>query len=180
MRAPFFLFAAVFALTAPQVRAAGLDMPLGPAPRGSDPYAAAVARTVQAMIDYTRWPDQPDPLLLCTVGAVSHAEQLGELTLADGHKVQHRQVAASPAALGGCDVVYLGALGLTEQRQLTGAVRGRAVLTIAESDPDCRSEAMFCLLLEPQALNFRLNLDAVSRSGLKVDPRVLRMAKGGM
>ena len=76
--------------------------------------------------------------------------------------MSHRRVVAAPVA-----------------RQLTDAVRGRGVLTIAEVDPDGRAQAMFSLLFRPGALNFRLNIDAVSRSGLKVDPRVLRLAQGG-
>jgi hypothetical protein len=39
---------------------------------------------------------------------------------------------------------------------------------------------MFVLTYQPDALSFRLNVDAVSRSGLKVDPRVLRVAQGGL
>lgn len=179
MKALSILTAALLALVAPMAHGAGLDTPLGAVPRGEDPYASAVARTVQAMIEFTRWPDQPNPLQLCVTGAASHAGRLGDGALADGRKMQRRQVGASPALLGGCDVLYIGAMGLAEQRQLTAAVRGRGVLTIAEDDPGCRSDAMFCLLFDPQSLNFRLNLDAVSRSGLKVDPRVLRMAKGG-
>jgi hypothetical protein len=37
---------------------------------------------------------------------------------------------------------------------------------------------MFCLVYLPRALTFQLNIDAVSRSGLSVDPRVLRLSRG--
>lgn len=77
-------------------------------------------------------------------------------------------------------MVYLGNLPIAQQRQLTAALRDRGVLTIAESDPGNASEAMFVLTYQPDALSFRLNVDAVSRSGLKVDPRVLRVAQGGL
>jgi hypothetical protein len=81
--------------------------------------------------------------------------------------------------LAGCDVVYIGRVPLAGQRQLTAAVRGRGVMTVAEADPECRSEAMFCLIYPAKGLSFRLNIDAVSRSGLRVDPRVLRVSQGG-
>jgi hypothetical protein len=77
-------------------------------------------------------------------------------------------------------VLYLGNLPVAQQRQLTAAVRGKAVLTIAESDTGSASDAMFTLSYQPNALSFRLNVDAVSRSGLKVDPRVLRVSQGGL
>ena len=94
-------------------------------------------------------------------------------------RLRPSHVAAQPAALAGCDVVYIGSVPLPAQRQLTAAVRGRGVLTIAENDPGSSSEAMFALTYKPGGLSFRLNIDAVSRSGLRVDPRVLRVAKSG-
>ena len=172
--------AAALALAAYPACAATLDTPIGAASRGGDPYAPAVARTVLAMIEYTRWPTPRDPVVLCVAGAAEHAGGLGGLRLTDGRRVERRTVSAAPGALGGCDVLYLGSMPIAQQRQLTAAVRGRGVLTIAEDDPGNASEAMFVLTYQPAALSFRLNVDAVSRSGLKVDPRVLRVAQGGL
>lgn len=153
-------------------------MPLGPV-TGGDPYAGAAARTVRAIMDYTRWPQPRNPLTLCVAGPAVHADQIGNQRLTDGRQVVRRNVAAQPGALAGCDVVYLGTIPLAQQRQLTAAVRGRGVLTIAEADPGTASEAMFAFIYKPNSLSFRMNIDAVSRSGLRVDPRVLRVANGG-
>ena len=154
------------------------DMPLGVSP-GGDPYAGAVARTVRAVLEYSRWPQPRSQMILCVAGNAQHASQIGNLRLSDGRQMVRRNVAAQPAALAGCDVVYIGSVPLPAQRQLTAAVRGRGVLTIAENDPGSSSEAMFALTYNPGGLSFRLNIDAVSRSGLRVDPRVLRVAKSG-
>ncbi len=169
----------LLALIAPPLLAMA-DMPLGTSQAGQSRYAGAAARTVRAMIEYTRWPTPRDPVVLCVAGAAEHAGGLGGLRLTDGRRVERRIVSAAPGALGGCDVVYLGSMPIAQQRQLTAAVRGRGVLTIAEDDPGNASEAMFVLTYQPAALSFRLNVDAVSRSGLKVDPRVLRVAQGGL
>jgi len=117
--------------------------------------------------------------VLCVAGPARHGAQLGGWLMADGRQVQRRNVVASAAVLAGCDVLYLGQLAIPVQRQLTAAVRGRGVLTIAEADPGNTSEAMFAFTYQPNTLSFRLNIDAVSRSGMKIDPRVLRVAKGG-
>ena len=99
----------------------------------------------------------------------------------------------APAFAAGADASALEEVVVTATRQSSSVNRvplavtaetqrdldQRGVLTIAEADPDGRSQAMFSLLFRPGALNFRLNIDAVSRSGLKVDPRVLRLAQGG-
>jgi YfiR/HmsC-like len=169
----------MLALTAPPLLAMA-DMPLGTSQAGESRYAGAAARTVRAIIEFTRWPVRSDPVLLCVAGPARHAALLGTIRLSDGRKVERRNIAASSAALAGCNVLYLGNLPVAQQRQLTAAVRGKAVLTIAESDTGSASDAMFTLSYQPNALSFRLNVDAVSRSGLKVDPRVLRVSQGGL
>ena len=141
---------------------------------GDDAYAAATARMMRSFIDYTRWPTRNDPVVLCVVGAAAQAGQLDGMTLGDGRRVLRRS--ANTASLGGCNVVYFGKLEPAILRQAAQAVRGKSVLTVAENDPLCRSQAMFCLRPEVRSLSFAVNIDAVSRSGLRVDPRVLRMA----
>jgi hypothetical protein len=146
---------------------------------GSDAQAAATARMVRSFIDFARWPVQPNPVTLCVVGPVANAGQLDGLTLADGRRVARRSVAPAALAGAGCHVAYLGRLEPAVGRQAVLALRGKGVLTIAESDPQCRSQAMFCLRSDRQGLAFSVNIDAISRSGVRVDPRVLRMAQSG-
>lgn len=138
----------------------------------------AVARIVRSLVEYTRWPEPRPTIRLCVVGPAFYATQLDGLRLADGRRIEPRVVAAGQVGPGACDAAYIGQLSLPAQRQITAQVRGRGVMTIAEADPQCRSQAMFCLNFMPQAVSFRLNLDAVARSGLRVDPRVLRLSAG--
>lgn len=142
-------------------------------------YAPAVARVVQSLAEYTRWPSPRNPLRLCVAGPALHAGRLDGLRLADGRTIDRRTLPPGAITPGACDAVYIGQLPLPAQRQLTAALRGRGVMTIAEADPTCRSQAMFCLSFTTQAVSFRLNVDAVARSGLRVDPRVLRLSTGG-
>jgi hypothetical protein len=169
----------LLANTAPPITSLA-GMPLGTAGPGESTYAGAVGRTVKAVIDYTRWPQLHDPLVLCVVGPALHAGRLGAIRLADGRQVERRNVAPSVQALGGCHVLYIGQVPVAAQRQLVAAVRGKGVLTIAEADPGNSSEAVISLSYQPSAPSFRLNIDAVSRSGLRIDPRVLRISQGGV
>jgi hypothetical protein len=59
---------------------------------------------------------------------------------------------------------------------MIGGIRGRAVLSIAETDPGCRGGTMFCLAVGASTLSFQLSVDAISRGTVRVDPRVLRVA----
>jgi hypothetical protein len=155
-----------------QVEPVGL--PLG---NEADPYRAVVARMIRGIVQYSRWPDNPRRLRACIVGPADHAEDLiaGKEVAAIGVEVVRRGIdTASPQD---CQLVYIGRMGIDEARGITARMRGEAVLTIAENDPACRSQAMFCLLFEADSLSFRLNIDAVSRSKVRVDPRVLRLAE---
>jgi hypothetical protein len=100
------------------------------------------------------------------------------MTLGDGRRTVRRALASPAAVTSACNVVYMGRVEQRAAQQSFAAVRGKGVLTIAENDPQCRSQAMFCLLPGREVLGFAINIDAVSRSGLRIDPRVLRMATG--
>ncbi len=116
---------------------------------------------------------------MCIIGPALHSARFDGMTLPSGRKVRSANLAPNTASLiGNCDVVYIGQLAMPAMRQITARVRGAPVLTIAEADPQCRSEAMFCLLFEQHSLSFQLNIDAVSRSSVTVDPRVLRLSRG--
>lgn len=167
----------LLAIAAPLLALA--DMPVGRSAAGDVQYDQAVARTLRAIIEYTRWPSQRDPVMVCVAGPVRHAAQLGAMRLNDGRRLERRNIAPTSANMTGCEVLYIGELPIIQQRHLTSLVRGRAVLTMAEADASNASEAMFVLEFLPRAVSFRLNIDAVSRSGVRVDPRVLRVARGG-
>lgn len=148
------------------------DLPLGDGP---DPYAEPVRNMVAGIVGYSRWPEDLRTVRLCVVGPTDHTDRLDTRSLARGRLLRPAQVAAADASAANCDAVYLGRLSLVEQRRIADSLQGAAVLTIAENDPGCRSRAMFCLLFEADGLSFRVNLDAVSRSQIRIDPRVLRM-----
>lgn len=158
---------------------AGLPLNAGPNAR-----AEATAHVVASILTYSRWPSPPIPVRLCVIGPAEHADNFAGLILPQGigprgTRVERYDLAPGASSMATtCDAVYIGRLPLPAMRVVTAAARGQAIVTIAESDPDCRSEAMFCLIHAPDALSFRINLDAVSRSTVRIDPRVLRISRG--
>lgn len=162
-------------LAAPRIQPA--MMPLGASP---DAVAASTARMVGAILEYTRWPSARPVVRLCLTGAARHAGRFADIHLSSGAPVElvamGGQGAASPDR---CDALYIGRQDAASMRRLIAGAQGQPVVTIAEDDPDCRGGAMFCLLYAPQSLSFQLSIDAVSRSAVRIDPRVLRLSKGG-
>lgn len=150
---------------------------LAGAPHGEG-YTPVVTRVVQSLIEYTHWPRSQNPLRLCVAGPALYVGRLDGLRLMDGRTIDRRNLPITAIRAAVCDAVYIGQLPLPAQRQLTNALRGRGVMTIAEADPQCRSQAMFCLNFAARGVSFRLNVGAVARSALRVDPRILRLAAG--
>lgn len=137
----------------------------------------SVAAIVSGIIGYSRWPQAPATIRLCVAGTPRLAGQLGSIQPPATQKLAVSRIGLQPAPVA-CDVLYIGAMPQPTRAQLVTLSLGRPILTIAEDDPLCRSGAMFCLLTRQSPLSFRLNLDAVSRSQVRVDPRVLRISGG--
>lgn len=144
-----------------------------PAP---DARAPGVARLVGGLIGYAHWPQPRTALTLCRMGTTRLGGELGDAGGIARLPIVLRDLAPGTAAAPqGCDILYLGAMPTALQQKAIMAIHGQPVLSIAEDDPDCRSGAMFCLVERGEELSFRLNLDAVSRGTVRIDPRVLRL-----
>jgi hypothetical protein len=141
--------------------------------------AAEVSRVVQAIISYTRWPVPPSPFRLCIVGQTDGADGLlqGGLQI-DGAQLHAQRMAIRDNRLGAaCDVVYSGDLTEDERTLLRNDLAGHPVLTISEHDPTCSDSNAFCLAVHGTTVSFSVNLDAIARGGIRVDPHVLLLGR---
>ena len=134
-----------------------------------------LARVVRGIISYTRWPEEPDVLEMCLVGTMRYGQSLmTTLPQTAGRVLRLRPLAkVDVESLKGCHAAYIGDVSEAEMEQLR-AVK-HPLLTMREQDPLCRSGSMFCLKIAATRVSFDLNLDAVSRSGLRVNPKVLML-----
>lgn len=134
-----------------------------------------VARTVGGMISYTRWPEPRPVVRFCVSGTTSHSKGFGRLGQSAGRPVV-TQIVAPGGITRGCDVLYFGLLADADRQRMLRSIRDQPVLSIAETDPSCRGGTIFCLRVLPDRVAFQLSIDAASRSAVRIDPRVLRIA----
>jgi hypothetical protein len=145
---------------------------------GMDGAEETVGDVLAGIISFTHWPVPHSPHRLCLAGAARFIVVPQDSPTWRGLPVRTiRPSAASDQTTDQCDILYLATVQPTATMRFLAAVRGRPVLTVAEDDPTCRSGAMFCLHVRQNEATFELNLDAVSRSGVTVDPRVLRLSR---
>jgi hypothetical protein len=137
-----------------------------------------MVNVVAGIVSYTRWPADAAPIRLCALGQGKAVDELLGTDYAGFTPAMTVRRAGNVADAGNeCDAVYVGTLPLKSLRDVLRQVTGRPVLMVGEGSEFCTDGGMFCV--DPNAANVRLtvNLDAVARSGLRVHPAVLRIAR---
>lgn len=139
----------------------------------------AVARVVLSLLSYARWPSERETLRLCVDSSARYAGKLMEGgTLSTGRLVEARRVdTLSEGLVPECDALYLGAINEARRRTLTTYFVGKPVLVMAEEDFECEGGSMFCLNIREHQVSFRINLDAIARSGIHIHPGVLQLGR---
>lgn len=140
---------------------------------------AAVKDVVLGLLSYVRWPIEPAGIQVCVIGPTSYADgMMRGMVQATGRKVLSQRRSYDDAQLGEqCNAVYLGLLTDAERQALFHALEGHAVLSISERDLGCSVGSVFCLNVGNPRVSFEVNLDSMARSGLRVHPSVLQLAK---
>jgi len=142
------------------------------------PRDAAVRQVVLGIVSFTHWPTPPARLHLCVTGRPDYAHGLADPLQAGSTPLDVQRIDVDSPTLGSaCDVVYFGNLSDDERQQVRAAVAGHPVLTISEHSPSCTTGSMFCLNVDDEHVTFAINLDAMARSGVRVDPNVLKLGR---
>ncbi|WP_336989114.1 YfiR family protein [Aeromonas hydrophila] len=135
--------------------------------------AEQVRQTVLDILSYTRWPTEPSELRLCVAAPTEYATALFSIK----QQANGRPVVDDKAIGPQCDVLYLGVLSPERRLPLFEHLRGYPILSISEHSTECVADSVFCLQIGKERIRFRVNLDALARSGVRVHPAVLKLAK---
>lgn len=148
-----------------------------PVPPGTNGAALSAARIVSGILSYSGWPVDPDPVRLCLTGSSEWAGAVTSAELTGGRMLNVTRLAPSAVTPALCHAVYIGQMAPPDRSRLISSMGNSTILTITDADPQCEFGAMFCLRLTPQGMVFDLNVGAVSRSRVRVDPRVLALSR---
>lgn len=140
-----------------------------------------VAKNVRAMVSgivsYTHWPALSGPPRLCIFSSSRFAsvlEDSSDIPLPYQPVIIHT---AQEALTAHCDGVYFGSESPSAQVELTNNYPSKALLLIAEQNDECIIGSAFCLIINNNDVRFAVNLDSLSRSGVRVNPDVLMLAR---
>jgi len=138
---------------------------------------AEVAQVLFGIISYVRWPVARPEVRVCMVGAPHYGSAIVDKPASSlGQRIR---VKAQPVAgaVNECDVVYMGSQPDSERDQLLAQIIGKPILSVSEPGSACPVGTMFCLRLTEAQIGFDVNLDAIARSGLRVHPNALQIAR---
>jgi len=139
-----------------------------------------VAELILGIIHFSRWPDSVQHLQLCIVGETDHTDFLLNTELIVGnYEIESKWVDERHLLneVNTCQVLFFGHYDIGQINDFYAHLYGSAVLTIDEQNEDCRVGGMFCLHDNQGKLSFKVNLDAVGRSQVRVHPGVLRIGQ---
>ncbi|HEV7341119.1 MAG TPA: YfiR family protein [Sphingopyxis sp.] len=175
MLASLFLIGA--SLTTPQMSVQAASQTI--VEDSDDGMARAVNRMVGGIVSYARWPDGAagSARVMCVVGTPRLTNRMAPDVPGAGSVLVRRLSAAAVMGRSDCDILFLGRMAVADRRQLIAWVRGRPILTITDDDAACMYGAMFCLSSRAASLSFSVNLDAIGRGPLRIDPRVLSIGR---
>lgn len=155
-----------------------LSMPCGIAIGGTlSETDKSVRSIVSGIVSYTRWPAPSGHPTLCIFASSHYVEALsseGPDALPYSPVIIHDDGEALSAE---CDALYFGSESPTHQLELSQAFQARPLLLIAEQNSQCLIGSAFCLIIDSARVRFSVNLDVLSRSGVRVNPDVLMLAR---
>jgi hypothetical protein len=185
--AAYAALALFLTLSAGSVVAQGLDAPDAPdnKPALKHDSSGLSSMVIWGIVNYTRWPQEDGPLKVCLLESSAQTEVIRRSAEAFHFRrvIVLREPPATLADIKGCDVAYFGSLPAQQTTLLLRTLVNLPVLTIGEGTDFCSAGGMFCLASdrETAAENgegmFATNLDVIARSGLRVNPRVLRLSQ---
>lgn len=127
---------------------------------------------------YTEWPDEVgSTLVFCTYDYDPFGAGFDGL---QGKSVGDRHIAIqrprNSSSLGACHLIFFTDATMGALPGLLKGLRGKPVLTIADSDGAARLGVVLNMALSGNRVTFEANQGAALRSGLKLSSRLLRLA----
>ena len=151
---------------------------IAPSDAASTDVRVQVARMVSGIVGYARWPIQAEAYSFCSAGEAVHLRNPQEsLAHVVDRPISAHLLAQHDGAsdLAACDILYFGSMPSTQRSRLLALTAGRPILTITEDDALCEDATMFCLAIRGSDVRLLANLDAIARSGIRIDPKVLQL-----
>jgi hypothetical protein len=160
----------------------GASAQVGPGP--AVPERTVKAAFLYKFAGYVQWPDAPDgaagePLSIGVLGADDFARELAAVT--SGRTVVDRPITVRRLAPGDLlDDLHILFVGQDDDDRLgdsLAAARGRPILIVTESEGALDDGSMINFAVDRQRVRFDVSLSSAERNGLRLNSRLLAVAR---
>ena len=143
--------------------------------------AALSAAFVFNFAKFTDWPKLPSaaPIMACVYGDDAIAVALTDLVRGQnisGHAIEVR-TSKDEAALRLCQVLFVAAAEIRRLQATLASLGALPVLTVSDSTGFALTGGIIEMYVDDGKMRFAINVTAVERSGLHLNPRLLGLAR---
>jgi hypothetical protein len=145
---------------------------------------AVKAEWLSRFAKFVEWPtealpDSSSTIHICVLGKDPFGPTLdstiGSLT-AKGRKLTIRRV-TQPEGEPSCNVLFISSSERKRMREVVTSLGTSSVLTVGDMDSFAESGGMINLVTERNRVRFEINVDAAEHARLKIDSRLLNLAR---
>lgn len=132
-----------------------------------------------SILSYSKWIDVKIPTL-CIINDNNAADAFASFSekLNYNYRVINLSLPLNEASKSSCQAIYFSSnVTLVQQRNFISENHLANQLFFSINDSSCEVGSAFCLYKRNDQVTFNINLDALSRSRVHIDPRVLLLAK---
>lgn len=133
---------------------------------------------------FVEWPesaylDRHSPILLCILGEDSFANSLTSAIAneTDNGRIVLIRHLQSDAGIPGCHILYIASSERKIATHIVSTLNRSCILTVGEMSQFAAHGGIIQFSLEDQHVRFEINLDAATRSGLKISSKLLALAQ---
>lgn len=130
---------------------------------------------------FTEWPESALSansryLNLCVLGDEAVQQAFAQVEKkATGNKLLHVIAVTQSSNLGTCNMIYVSGLDRINTAKLLSGIAGEPILSIGEQNDFLEQAGLVNLEMKDGKINIQVNLDAATRSGIKISSRVLAL-----
>ena len=137
-----------------------------------------LAQLVLGIISYTQWSQLSEPVHLCVVDSAHYFNVLLPIQAQSQQRViVWSKTAATTNLTQQCHVLFFEQTAPAQQQAMIEQRGIRRILTISLNNPSCAVGSSFCIATDQNTPSFRVNLDSLKQSGIKISSKVLALSK---
>jgi environmental stress-induced protein Ves len=129
-----------------------------------------------SIMSYSSWPNVQRPVL-CVVNNPEMAMMFEKRVQQSSYPYQILAVSSANFSNNTCHAAYFSDLSVMQQSHLIQNYPSRRLLSFSQNNMACEIGAIFCLYEHLNRPSFKVNLDALAQAQVRVDPRVLLLAR---